>query len=87
MQLVELLDAGGARDWRGHCREPASHARATCAGVACGFFRNLVESGEDAAAALVQHFLHALPARALAEIGFRAVLAGEEPARQARSRG
>ena len=55
-----------------------SHASATCDGVADSRSRQRVERREDRVPARIQEFLHPLPARALAEVRFRPVLAGEK---------
>ena len=49
--------------------------------------RDFVQRLQDAQAALVEVVLHAGAARALAEVGLRAVLAGQEAAGQRSSRG
>ena len=55
-----------------------NHAMATCAGFARAR-RHFVERCENAHATRIHVFLHrALAAHALAEVGFRAILAGEE---------
>src|SRR5581483_4155772 len=80
--LLELCQAGGTGDRSDDGRARHEPGQSHLAGLGLEPRRHRIEGGEDAAAAVVEIALGAGAARALAEIGVRAVLAGQEPGGQ-----
>ena len=78
-QVLELIQVGGAGDRGGDAgaRHQPGERHLRRVGLQAG--GDLVQRLEDAQAALVEMLLHAAAARALLEVGLRAVLAGQEP--------
>ena len=73
-QVIQLLYAGGAGNGRGNAgpghKPRQRNLRGSCSMVAC----HLVKRIQNAEATLIQIYLYRLAARALAEVGFRAML-------------
>ena len=85
-EAVDLFDAGGAGDRRGDASRAISQASATSAGVARCAAATSSSAARMRMPRVFRYFFDAAAARALAEVGFAAVLAGEKAARRGRSR-